>query len=241
MDWSTLPLRELRELKERQDRARLSCEAPCRPEMLAFLDEHFERLAPLDPERHIRMAIARHPLFAITDAIATFHGKRDAGTPPDGADARYLLGVVRNIAAQADGQAIARRLLELRLEARDRKLRPLVVARDALRASSDAALVVSECVDRALSTASPLDRTFCLDTLADAILAQDENARDSLYLAAARRIESTFAIPAHDRHEAVCRVAARYSTCRVARRPMADHRTDLTPHTWDSASGLSSW
>jgi hypothetical protein len=202
-------LRDLRELKERQERARLTQEARCRPELLALLDDHFGRLGLLDPERHVRVAIARYPLSAIIDAIAIFGGKRAAGTLPDGADARYLLGITRNVAAETEGEAIARRLLELRIEARDRMLRPLIAARDTLRAMTDAQLVVRECVDRALSTASPLDRTFWLDTLADVLLAQCATARDGLFLAAVRRIEATFAIPPRDRHEAVRRVATR--------------------------------
>jgi len=202
-------LRDLRDLKERQDRARLTHEARCRPEVLALLDGHFERLQLLDPERHLRIAIARYPLFAIIDAIATFDGKRAVGTLPDSADARYLLGITRNVAAQAEGEAIARRLLELRIEARDRMLRPLVAARDALRANPDTELVMREYVDRALSTPSPLDRTFWLDALADLLLAEGETARDGLFLRAARRIEATFAVAPRDRHEAVRRVAAR--------------------------------
>lgn len=202
-------LRELRELKARQERARLTREARCRPEVLALLDEYFERFALLDPERHVRTAIARYPLSAIADALAIFDGKRAAGTLPDGADARYLLGITRNVAAQLEGQAIARRLLEVRLEVRDRMLRPLVVARDEIRATADASRVVKECVDRALSTSSPLERIFWLDALGDTLVLQPERTRDALFLHAARRIEATFAVPPRDRHDAVRHVAAR--------------------------------
>ena len=202
-------LRDLREIKERQERARLTREARCRPEVLALLDEHFERLALLDPERHVRIAIARYPLSAIVDAIAIFDGKRTAGTLPDHVDARYLLGITRNVAARVEGEAIARRLLELRLEARDRMLRPLLAARDELLANVNTAFVVNECVDRALATPSPLDTVFWLDALGDVLLRQGNAAREPLFLAAARRIEATFAIAPRDRHESVRRVAAR--------------------------------
>ena len=111
--------RALRETAVRQELARRTDEARCRPEVLLLLDAHFTRLGLLDPERHIRVAIARYPLDAIVDGIAIFEGKRLAQTLPDGVDARYLLGIVRNIAAQAEGEHIARRLFELRLEVRD--------------------------------------------------------------------------------------------------------------------------
>jgi hypothetical protein len=67
----------------------------------------FERLELLDPERYIRLAIGRYPLDAIVDAIAIFEGKRLARTLPEGADARYLLGIVRNVAAKHEGEQIA--------------------------------------------------------------------------------------------------------------------------------------
>jgi len=46
----------------------------------AYLDRSFERLALLDPERNLRIAIARYPLDAIVDGVAIFEGKRAAGT-----------------------------------------------------------------------------------------------------------------------------------------------------------------
>jgi len=63
----------------------------------AILDDAFARLGLLDPTRHIRDAIACYPRDAIVDAIAIFTGKRTAGTLPDGVDARYLLGIARNV------------------------------------------------------------------------------------------------------------------------------------------------
>jgi hypothetical protein len=202
-------LHDLRELKEQQERARRTREARRRPEVLSLLDEQFKRLALLDPERHVRIAIARYPLSAIVDAIAIFDAKQCAGTLPAGVDARYLLGIVRNVAAEAEGEALARRLLELRLEVRDRMLLPLVAARDALCAGVDLAHVTRECVDRALATPSPLDRTFWLDALADVLVARGDADREALYRAAARRIEATFSIKPRERHEAVRRLAAR--------------------------------
>ncbi len=198
--------RELRETAERQELARRTLEARRRPEVLTLLDAEFERLQLLDPERHIRVAIAGYPLDAIVDGLAIFDGKRLAGTLPEGVDARYLLGIVRNVAAKSEGEHIARRLVELRLEARDRMLAALVAARDAVCAGATA---LADCVDRALATPSPLERTFWLDSLADVIRSGDPAQHASLYTAAARRIEATFAVTPRERHDAVRALADR--------------------------------
>ena len=190
----------LRETAARQELARRTAEARMRPEVLLFLDTQFERLGLLDPERHIRIAIARHPFDAIIDGVAIFEGKLLAKTLHDGVDARYLLGIVRNIAAQAEGEHIARRLFALRLEVRDTMLASLVAARDAVCSGER---VLKDCVDRALATQSPLERTFWLDSLADVIRSREPPQQQTLYSAAARRIEATFAVPPRERHDAV--------------------------------------
>jgi hypothetical protein len=204
-----LARRELREIADRQERARRTLEARQRPEVLALLDKHFARLDLLDPDRHIRVAIAGHPLDAIVAGIAIFEGKRLAKTLPEGVDARYLLGIVRNVAAKAEGEHVARRLLELRLEVRDQMLASLVREREALLALRDPAKACVECIDLALATESPLERTFWLDSLATLIRDRGDDRRDAFFRAAARRIHATFAVSLRDRHDAVRVVAER--------------------------------
>ena len=198
--------RELRETAARQERARRTLEERRRPEILGLLDREFARLELLDPERNIRIAIAGHPLDAIVDGIAIFDGKRRAKTLPEGADARYLHGIVRNVAKKTEGEHIARSLFALRLEARDLMITSLVAARDVVVAG---ATVLTDCVDRALVTRSPLERIFWLDALADVINSRDTVHRQPLFLAAARRIEATFAVDPRDRHDAVRALADR--------------------------------
>ena len=200
--------RELRQTAERQELARRTLEARRRPEVLALLDANFARLGLLDPERHVRVAIAGYPLYAIVDGIAIFDGKRRAQTLPEGADARYLLGIVRNVATEVEGEHIALRLFQLRLEARDQMLASLVAARKLVCAETNAA-VVADCVDRAVGTQSPLERNFWIGSLADVLRARDQVQRQQLFLAAARRIEATFAIGPRERHAAVRQLADR--------------------------------
>jgi hypothetical protein len=202
--------RELRETAERQERARRTLEARRRPDVLALLDAHFVRLALLDPERHIRLAIAGYPMCAIGHGIAIFEGKRRAGTLPEGADARYLLGIVKNVTAKMEGEHVTHAMLELRLEIRDRALAGLVIDRDAVCSGSDVAHTEAACVDRALDTASPLDRAFWLHALADVLLREpDAAARHDRFFAAARRIHATFAVSPRERQDAVRVVADR--------------------------------
>lgn len=201
--------RDLREVAARQERARRTLEARRRPDVLALLDEHFARLSLLDPERHIRLTIAGYPMDAILGAIAIFDGKRRAATLPDGADARYLLGIVKNVATTTEGEHVAYTMLALRLAARDCVLAALVNARDVVCSQSDLTAVCADCVDRALEITSPLDRAFWLRTLTDVLLRQPEAPRHDQFLAVARRIYASFAVPPRERQDAVRVLAER--------------------------------
>jgi hypothetical protein len=199
--------RDLRELAERQERARRTLEARRRPEVLAFLDHHFARLALLDPERHVRIAIAAYPKSAIVDGIWIFEAKRRANTLPDGADARYLLGIVKNVAAKTEGEILAELLYRGRIEARDYFLAPLRAQREALRSESDVLHVLLACVEKAADTPSNLERTFWLDAIVETLRDQNGADRERLYLHTARLIQATYSITARERHDAVRYVA----------------------------------
>jgi hypothetical protein len=202
--------RELRELADRQERARQTLLARRRPEVLALLDEYFERLGLLDPERHFRIVIAGYPKDAIIDGLAIFEGKRRANTLPDGADARYLLGIVKNVTAKTEGEHIAECLYQFRLDAQRRFLAPLRQEREALRDEPDVTRVLSTCVDKALETPSNLERSFWLDTIVETLRElPDDDERHRRFRYAARRIEATFAVTPRERHNAVRYVADR--------------------------------
>jgi hypothetical protein len=199
----------LRETLERQQRARRTLEARRRPDILALLDHAFTELELLDPERHVRLAIAGYPREPIVDGIAVFRGKKKSHTLPDGVDARYLLGIVKNLTAKTEGECIAEELFDLRTQMRDRILAPLIAQRDALLAKGDIPNTIATCVDQALAIPTSLERRFWLDALAAAIAAQPEPARRELFLSAARRIEATFALTPDERHDTVRYVADR--------------------------------
>jgi hypothetical protein len=201
--------RELREIAKRQERARLTLEARRRPGVLGLLDHHFARLGLLDPKRHIRIAIAGHPTDAIVDGVYIFEAKSRAKTLPDGADARYLLGIVKNIAAKTEGELLAELLYAGRMEMRDRFLAPLRVEREALRAEPDVLRVLRACVEKATDTPSNLERTFWLDAIVETLRDQPDSERQRLYLHVARLIEASYELPPRERHDAVRHVADR--------------------------------
>jgi hypothetical protein len=202
----------LEERCKKQELARLTKDARQRPEIKVLLDDHFARLGLIDPERHIRMAIARYPLDAIVDGIAIFTGKLHAGTLPEDVDARYLLGIVRNVATQCEGERIAEALLAQRIEARDRALASLETKRAAVcepsRSTRD---VIADCVEHALGADRKLDRLFWLGTLVGAVQerAATSEQRNTHFAAAARDINTTYRVPPRERQSAVRFIADR--------------------------------
>jgi hypothetical protein len=173
------------------------------------IDEAFQRLALLDPEEHLRLAIARYPLDVIVDGLAIFEGKRRVGTLPPGVDARYLLGIVRNLGDEREGLAIAEELLRARLHARDHMLASLVRTLDAARVDvPDVRERVVRFVELALVAGRRIDRLFWLLATADEINAHAKDAPAPLVDAAARRVHATHRVPNRERQEAVRTIIA---------------------------------
>jgi hypothetical protein len=194
----------LEERCRQQELARKTIEARQDPVKRSLLDEAFARLALADPEGNIRASIARYPLDAIVAGIATFEGKRNARTLPDGADGRYLLGIVRNISQQDEGLRITEALLRARLEARDRLLLPLHNALDTLMQNiTDSMQRLKTLADLALDADRLVDRLFWLAALAEQIRRQPDSRHTALLRFVSRRIHSTFAVHHRDRQAAV--------------------------------------
>jgi hypothetical protein len=174
-----------------------------------MLDDVFERQDLLDPDGNIRDAIAGFPLDAILAGIAIFDAKRSRGTLPDGVDGRYLLGVVRNIADEDEGMAIAEALWRARQAAGDLVLARLDEERQtAEEEAPDPLDLVRRLIDLALDTDRALDRSFWLRAAADAIGAEPQEEHHALFCAAARRIHATHAVPKKQRLAATRRLAA---------------------------------
>lgn len=191
----------LRDRMRKQELARQTRAARRDPIIAALLDDAFGRLGLLDPERHLRDAIASYPRDAIVDAIAIFSGKRTAGTLPDGVDARYLLGIVRNLHHRHEAEPITEALIRERLSARDRFLAPLLSERDTLLAASnaDVGATLVAFVDRLVHAELTIDRHVWLDAAADLVAPHPPDVRIVLAKHAARRIHTSFELSTHDR------------------------------------------
>ena len=185
----------------KQELARRTRAARLDPALRALLDDAFARLGLLDPERHIRDAIACYPRDAIVDAIAIFDGKRTAGTLPDGVDARYLLGIVKNVHHRHEAEPITQALIRERLAARDRFLAPLVRERDTIltAAGADVSATLFALVDRLTSAEHTIDEHVWLDAAADLVAPLAHDQRVALAQRAARRIHAAFQLSPRDR------------------------------------------
>ncbi len=75
------------------------------------------------------------------DGVASFEAKRRVGTLPDGVDARYVLGIVRNLSERREGVAVAEKLLRARLDPRFSGALGLIHSRAPPRSTSPAPLV----------------------------------------------------------------------------------------------------
>ena len=197
----------LRARLRKQEHARQTCEARQDPLVRELLNRAFEHLGLDDPERHFRNAIARYPRDTIIDSLAIYAGKAKGGTLPPSVDARYLLGIVKNVHHVHEADAIIDATIDLRLAARDALLAPLVRRRDETSGEANARLYAF--IDEAMATERDVERRFWIHTAADLIATQLADDHSDLYRSAARRIHNTFKVRPEERDLAARRLARR--------------------------------
>jgi hypothetical protein len=202
-------------LQAKQDKARATRAARQDPVVRARLEAAYARLGLDDPKGHILTATARYPLDAVLEGIAIFSSKKKRATLPDGVDARYLLGIVRNLATEWESWELALSLWDERSAARDEIATRLEQQRDTFaEALVQAEDLLPQYIDRAMNTPSRLERFFWLVAAADAINDQPTGHNNRLFRLAARRISSTHAVPSRDRAAAVRFLAAKVAPLR---------------------------
>lgn len=185
---------------QRTQRARLE------PAKRAYLDRALLELELSDPTGHFFAALARYDLADLADSVAIYRGKAHAGTLPENVDIRYLLGIVKNVAREREGMAIARAHWDERLAARDLVFDSFTRERDAISNSrADAGLVCF--IDKALEAERQLERHFWLDAAAEVVLGTPPADRRSLFERAARRIHTSYRV-AHERRMSTTRTLA---------------------------------
>lgn len=190
--------------RQQQEKAYDTQRARNDPIVRAVLDREFDRLDLVDPDGNTKRAIARYPLDAILPGIAIFEGKRDAHTLPDGAGARYLLGIVSNVSHRREDRAMTDALIRLRLAARDTALAPLdSICRQILRDFSTPTDCIKQLLRRALDAEREIDHRFWLHAVADVVADQPAAEQIDRFRSAAARIRSAYRVPHHRRQHAI--------------------------------------
>lgn len=154
-------------------------------------------LAIDDPAGRVAAALSAYPLDAVLSAMATYDGKRAAGTLPAGAGGSYVLSTARQIARSAEGMHMAGALWRIRARARaqidellERRMRALTTRVAAAGcAGYDEALAAA--VDAAMAARSDVDRRLWLMVAARIIARARAGNRAALFRRATRRIHAT--------------------------------------------------
>ena len=197
--------------QNQQRDARQTLRARQCPHKRTALSLAFARLELEDPTGNILDACARYPLDDILDGIAIFTAKRHSASLPDDLEhpARYLLGIIKNVARQGEGMAIAHALWDERLRARERIFDPLFDQRKRiLHDTDDTSTILNRFVDCALETDRAIEEHFWLTSIAEHILREPERDRHGLFIGVARAIHTTYAAAYARRLAAVQLVAA---------------------------------
>lgn len=207
--------KDLAALKTKQDKARQTRAARQDPIVRAIIDAAYRDLGLLDPKGHILAATARYPLDAVVEAIAIFSSRRRTGSLPESADARYLLGIARNLHLEHELWALSEALWDARVDAGDRIAQQLDRARETITDQlSDPHELIRSYIDRATKTGSRLTRFFWLVAAADVINDQDPQDHRPLFRFASRRIAATFSVQPRDRSAAIRFLAAKVRSLR---------------------------
>ena len=202
--------RALEERLRRQELARRTRAARQDPVVRAEIADAYARLELDDPDDHLLTATARYPLEAVVEGIAIFTARRRAGTLPDGVDARYLLGIVRNVAEERELWELGLALWDERIRAGDRVAAALVRERRALsEGAPDPTEHVIAAVERALAEPGRIKRFFWLTTAADVVRTEPLCDRQRLFRTAARRVAAAHAVPPKQRAQAQRFLAAK--------------------------------
>lgn len=194
----------LAEIQRRQERARETRAARQDPVVRAYVAEALIRLCLEDPDGHFLTAIARYPLDAIVEAVSIFGGRQQAKSLPDGADARYLLGIAHNTTQDCETWAIMDALWEERARAKDLVLRHLERQRESIATNAPHPDdLIAAYIDCAVTTLWQSERAFWLRAVATVIKSTPSEDHLLLYRRAARRIQATYSLPNRERQAAI--------------------------------------
>lgn len=184
------------------------------PVCRTVLEEAFSDLDLDDPEGTFIPAISRHGLDAALEAVAIFSAKREADTLPDGVDARYLLGIARNVAHRNEDEQVYAELVRLREQAKDLFLAPLRAVSERLRSELPPTEYLDACLERALAERFIVDRHFWRRETLDAFSALPDELRRRRGPVLTRMIATQYGLACRERDQFISELArATVSIC----------------------------
>lgn len=190
------------ELKKKQEKALKTLAARQNPVIRQLIQEAYTRLGLSDPTGNILTATARYPTSAVADGIGIYEGKAQSKTLPETADARYLLGIVRNLSNEREGVAIGEALWAARQRAGDLLAHKLEQERQEILDQKDTPLRQAKAfVDRSIATDSK-NRLFYWLQHAGGLIRESQTP-GAFYISLVRRIMATYKIPKRHREFAV--------------------------------------
>jgi len=198
-------------LEQTRDRIRDTCRAEQKrldPVIRKMLEDAFVTLGLDDPEGTFIPAIARHGLDAAQEAIAIFSAKQHRDTLPDGVDARYLLGIARNVAHRNEDEAVYAALVELRERTGDLVLAPLREQVAHLKASLAPEEYIHACMARALDEPFLVDRHVFRQAVLQGLAETPIDVRRRIGPLLARMVATQYALAPRERDQFIADLAS---------------------------------
>jgi hypothetical protein len=199
--------KKLRERQRQQELRAKQREARLDPVTRTFVEDALNRLGLEDPKGRFRDTLSTYPLDDVVDGVSIFEGRKTNESLPRGVDARYLIGIVKNIFEKREGLAVAEALLTNRLKLRDLALSPLLEERERIIHTPGCSL--NALVDRASKADRYIDRLFWVRATIDYIGTRETETQTKLLDRAMQRVHAAFEIDYPQRQALVLMLADR--------------------------------
>jgi hypothetical protein len=198
----------IRELLQRQERARMTREARLDPVRIQLLKQGLADLEIPDPDQSLTLALAGYCREAIAYGLAVFNSKKELGTLHAVDDhGRYLGGIIRQRHIQLELQHTSDHLLIQRIRLGDLTLEPLQRAAEELRTQVSVSALPKTLVDRALEADSEVEFRLWMREAGNALSELPKDQRETLYKPLTRRIAASYKTDRQRRTELIDRMA----------------------------------
>lgn len=168
------------------------------PACRTMIEDLFREIGIQDPDGCLTHAIAKHGVRAISEAIAILKAKLEAGESFEHAG-RYLAGIARNVAERNHHLALYEHALELRLQAQDQMLAPLLERDRKWSATLEPDAYIDHVVDAALGDVPCIDRAFWRRKLINALRQLPPGQLPDRIAGIVRIVATSYQVPKHHR------------------------------------------